>query len=552
MGHPKEYAVAEIYVSGHRNPDMDSICAAYCYAYLKNKLDPTNTYLPVRCGNLNDATKAQFERLGISPPPFIKDVRTKVMSVTRTTQDVVQTVDPVYKLVSFYGSSSRSSVVPVMEGQRYRGLLSVDEVSSFILKENSGKRPVYHFVAENFPKVLKGSFLQKGSRTTFDAPIMVGAMRYVIFCKHMDALGGSPPILVVGDREDHIRKAIELQIPAIILTGIEDQVSAKVDWESYEGVVFVSQHDTAETLRLLRLCVPVVQLMLQDPPILQSDCLFDEARDILADSEFRGLPVFTGNQYTGFVTRRCFLEKPKTKLIMVDHNESEQGVPGIDEAEVVEIIDHHRLGAAKTRNPIFICCEPLGSTCTIIYKLFVRNQVEVPAHLAKVLLSGIISDTIMLKSPTTTFEDYTAVQDLLQLGNVADMRKFGETMFQSGASLAKEDPRKMLEADFKQYKELGVTFGIGQCEVTTLTDVDDYKTAYLTELEKVRQTHALDWAMFLITDVVRENSVLLMTSMPLFERKLAYEKDGDGKFWLPGVLSRKKQLLPEILRVLEE
>jgi manganese-dependent inorganic pyrophosphatase len=172
--------------------------------------------------------------------------------------------------------------------------------------------------------------------------------------------------------------------------------------------------------------------------------------------------------------------------------------------------------------------------------------------MARVLLSGIVSDTIMLKSPTTTFDDFTAVQDLLILGDVEDMRTFGETMFSSGASLAKEDPRKMLEADFKVYRELGVSFGIGQCEVTTLSDVDEYKDAYLSELERLKMAQGLDWAMFLITDVVRENSVLLMTSLPITERKLAYEKTGEGKFFLPGVLSRKKQLLPEILRVLEE
>jgi len=544
--------VAEIYVIGHRNPDMDSICAAYSYAYLKNKVDPGNTYIPVRCGSLNDVTKAQFERLGVAPPPFIKDVRSKVSSVTRKADSVVQVDDPVYTLVSFYGTSSRSSVVPVMEGEKYRGLLSVDEVSSFFLKENSGKRPLYHFVVDNFPKVLKGSFLRKGESKSFSAPIMVGAMRYVVFCRHMEALQGQAPILVVGDREDHIKKAIELQIPAIVLTGIEHEVTSNVDWDSYRGTVFVSALDTAETLRLLRLSVPVVQLMVQDPPSLQADTLFEEARDILAESEFRGLPVFDGKTYTGFVTRRCFLRKPKIKLIMVDHNETEQGVEGLEEAEVVEIIDHHRLGAAKTRNPIFICCEPLGSTCTIIYKLFNRNGVPITTQVAKVLLSGIISDTIMLKSPTTTFEDYTAVQDLLALAQVVDMVSFGQTMFASGASLAKANPRKMLESDFKEYRELGVSFGIGQCEVTTLSDVDDYKASYLAELAKLKVEHNLDWAMFLITDVVRENSVLLMTSMPIAERKLAYKKESEGKFLLSGVLSRKKQLLPEILRVLEE
>jgi len=544
--------VAEIFVSGHRNPDMDSVCAAYSYAYLKNKLDPSNTYTPVRCGNLNDTTKAQFDRLGVQAPAFIKDVRSRVASVTRVPKTALQTTDPVYNLVSFYGKANQSSVIPILEGTVYKGLLSVDEVSSFVLRENSGSRPVYHFVPENFPKVLRGRFLKKGELSSFDAPIVVGAMRFIIFCKHMEALGEQKPILVVGDREDHIRKAIAMQIPAIILTGLENGLTSAVDFSSYKGTVFISEEDTAESLRLLRLTIPVTQLISNDLPGIQDDTLFDEAKAILAESEFRGLPIFKGDEWIGFITRRCFLEKPKTKLIMVDHNEPDQGVPGIEEAEVVEIIDHHRLGAAKTRHPIYIRCEPLGSTCTIIYNLFVRNEVAIPESLAKVMLSGIISDTIMLKSPTTTFEDFTAVQDLCVIANIPEMRDFGEKMFSSGASLAKENPRKMLESDFKQYEEFGIRFGIGQVEVTTLSDLEDYREGYLLELEQLKSAYALSWAMFLITDVVREHSVLLMTPMQGYERKLAYVREAEGTFSLPGVLSRKKQLLPEILRVLGE
>lgn len=544
--------MAEIFISGHRNPDMDSVCAAYSYAYLKTKLDPTNTYIPVRCGNLNETTKAQFERLGVQAPAFIKDIRSRVFSVTTVPSTVLQATDPVYNLVSFYGKAKQSSVIPILEGEAYKGLLSVDEVSSFVLRENSGSRPVYHFVPDNFSKVLRGEFIKRGGAPYFDAPIVVGAMRYTIFCKHMEALNEQKPILVVGDREDHIRKAIELQIPAIILTGLENGLTSDVDFSSFNGTVFISREDTAETLRLLRLTIPVAQLIRNDPPAIQGDTLFDEAKAILAESEFRGLPIFAGEQWVGFVTRRCFLERPKTKLIMVDHNEPEQSVPGIEEAEVVEIIDHHRLGAAKTRNPIYIRCEPLGSTCTIIYNLFVRNEIAISESLAKVMLSGIVSDTIMLKSPTTTFEDYTAVQDLCELANIPDMRDFGETMFASGASLAKEDPRKMLESDFKQYEEFGIRFGIGQVEVTTLSDLEEYRKKYLSELEMLRRAYGLAWALFLITDVVKEQSMLLITPMHGYERKLAYTKQADETFSLPGVLSRKKQLLPEILRVLGE
>lgn len=547
--------MADIFVTGHKNPDMDSICAAYSYAYLKNKVDLNNTYYPIRIGNLNEATRAQFDRLGVTPPPFMRDIRTKVQSVTRTSDFTVEVTDPIFSLVSFYVSERLTAVVPVMEQGQFRALLSIDDVSSFILQENSTRRPSYGFVLDNIPLVIEGTYLKRGALDTFEAPIMIGASRFVSYCKQMAALEEKKPVLVVGDREDQIKYAIEMQIPLIVLTGIvDDNITSQVDWDSYEGSVFVSHFDAAETYRLLRLSVPVETLITAGAThTIEADRLFDEARDILTDKNLRSLAVYDEGRFKGFVTRSSFLNKPKNKLIMVDHNESEQSIEGIEEAEVVEIIDHHRLGAERTREPIFIYCEPLGSTCTIVYKLFVQHGVDIPPTLARVMLSGILSDTIILRSPTTTFEDYTAVQDLLELGQVSDMRKFGEEMFSGGAALAKADPRQMIEGDFKRYKEVGVSFGIGQAEVTTLSDVSEYAGTYLAELKNIQKAYMLDWTMFLITDVVRESSILLMTdSMPIAERKLSYWKEDEGRYYAEGVLSRKKQLLPEILRVLEE
>ena len=544
--------MAKIFVSGHKNPDMDSICSAYAYAALKNKVDPSNTYIPIRCGNLNEATRAQFNRFGLIPPPFKRDVRTRVSKVIIESDVEVCPTDPVYRLITLYKNTARHSVFPIMEGTRFVGLVTIDEISDFILKENLGSRPVYNFLVKNFEVVIPGYFIKRGNEETIRAPLAVGANKFATYEKVMKGFKGPMPILVVGDRERHINKAIELNVPAIILTGIRGKTISQIDWASYEGSVFVSETDTAETLRLLRLCVPVSELLVKKLPSLQADMLFDEARAFLANNDYRELPDFSGKEYRAYVSRRSFLEKPATKLIMVDHNENDQAITGVEEAEVVEIVDHHRLGAAKTRNPIFICCEPLGSTCTIVYKLFMRHNVEVTSDIAKILLSGIVSDTIMLKSPTTTFEDYTAVQDLLSIAGVDDMYKFGETMFSGGASLAKSDARMMIEADFKRYRESGVNFGIGQSEVTTLDDVEDYRARYLEELEMVKKAYSLDWALFLITDVVKENSVLLLTRMPIAEQKLAYEKAGEGMYLLPQVLSRKKQLLPEIIRVIQE
>jgi manganese-dependent inorganic pyrophosphatase len=527
---------------------MDSVCSAYAYAALKNRIDTANSYVPVRCGNLNDATKAAFERIGVAPPSFIKDVRCRLSCVVRRGETTLDWQDPVYKLVSLF--ENKPSAVCVMKDGNYYGLLTIDEVNRFFLKENSGVRPLYHFVVDNIPKVLRGRFIRKGDVSQFDGPILVGAMRYVVFCQHLDAL--ERPLLVVGDREEHIKKAVEEQVPCIILTGLEHGMTSMVDFSSFHGTVFVSEEDTSETIRLLRLSVPIDQLMDEHPPILDEEMLFDEAKNTLSSQKFRGMPVFKNDEWKGFVTRRCFLEKPKTKVILVDHNEPEQSVPGIDEAELVEIIDHHRLGTLKTPNPIYIFCDPVGSTCTIVYTLYRRFGLSIPKDVAGVLLSGLVSDTVMLKSPTTTAVDREAASTLAGIYGVSDLSEFGTQLFSSGASLEGKDPQKLVESDFKMYKENGKRFGIGQCEVTTLGEVEETKGSFFTVLSAVREKNALDFALFLITDVIHENSILLCSGLDAYEPKLAYQKQSEHTLFLPGVLSRKKQLLPEVLRVLEE
>lgn len=542
--------MADIFITGHRNPDMDSVCSAYAYAYLKHMMDPSNTYIPVRCGNLNDATKAQFERIGASAPRFMKDVRCRLSTVVRRGEPTLDIHDPVYQLIPLFAGSP--SAVCVMEGETFKGMLSIDEVNRYFLHESTGNRPMYHFVIDNIPKVLHGRFLKKGEEGEFEGLIMVGAMRFAVFCQHLDAVEGKNTLLVVGDREDHIKKAIEKQVPCIILTGLANGLTSDVDFSTFKGTVFISEEDTSETIRLLRLSVPISQLMDEDPPPLDGDMLFDEAKNTLAVSKYRGMPVFQNGKWMGFVTRRCFLERPKVKVILVDHNEKEQSIPGVEEAELVEIIDHHRMGSMKTPNPIYILCDPLGSTCTIVTTLYQRLGVAIPADVAKVLLSGIVSDTVMLKSPTTTEVDRVVVKYLCAVGHVPSLEQFATEMFSTGATLEGKDPQKLVDADFKEYTENGRHFGIGQCEVTTLSDVDDYKESLFSALKETCRRNNMVFSLLMITDVIHENSVLLCSGLDMYEPKLAYSRESDHKFFMPGVLSRKKQLLPEILRVLEE
>ena len=283
---------------------------------------------------------------------------------------------------------------------------------------------------------------------------------------------------------------------------------------------------------------------------LDVDDFFEDAKEELTNSNLRGLSVFEKDNFVGFVTRRCFLEKPSYSVILVDHNEIAQSIKGIEEASVIEIIDHHRLDALKTSLPIFIDAEPLGSTCTIIYQQYLRHNIVPSEIVAKVLLTGIISDTLCLRSPTTTALDKTAAGALAAICGEYDIYSFGTKLFSTVDSLSSRDPQKAIEADFKVYTEKNVKFGIGQSEVTALSDLDSYSDRYLEALNVVKEEKGLEWAMLLITDVLREKSVLLSTDAK-YRKKLQWTEFKPFIYDMPGVLSRKKQLLPEVIHCLD-
>ena len=542
--------MTDILITGHRNPDMDSVCAAWCYSEFKNKTDQSNRYIPVRCGNLNNQTKAAFKMAGIKPPAFIKDVSPKVLDVTRRDIVSLDVNEPIFNAIKVLDEENISCIPVFQDGHNFKGIITIHQISGFLISENLGERPVYRFRIDNFQDVLPGFFYQRGNDSEFTAPVMTGAMPFEVSRKRIEVLKPNKPVLVVGLREKLINFAIEHEFPAIILTGVDDE-KLPVDFRDYKGTIFVSRADTAETIRLLRLSAPVKDIMNPEPEIIQADSGFDKAKNLLVNSKYRGLPVFSGENFAGIVTRRCFIEKPLRKLILVDHNETSQSVPGADQAEIVEIIDHHRVSPQPTKIPIYMNIRPVGSTCTIVYRHFESAGIEVERSIAMLLLAGILSDTVILKSPTTTDEDRESADKLAGICECT-IEEYGNRLFADSAVLESSSPAELVAADFKEYGEGNVSFGVGQAEVINLDGLDRFREQILAELDKTAKNRELDWAMLLITDVIKEHSVLLTTSMPEAEQLLVYKQIEENLFDLPGILSRKKQLLPELLRVIEE
>ena len=429
-----------IYITGHRNPDMDSLCSAYAYANLKNQIDKENEYIPVRIGSLTKSIQKFFDGIGAEAPVYKNHIYPTVKDVILEQKEKIDVNMPLTELANYYNEENPSSY-PIYDKDEFVALLSVDDIALW-------------------------------------------------FMENIDKMGKVDKVPLI---KDIIKKRDE-------------------------------RFDATD--------------------------LLEDDKVIMTKSKLRGYPVYEDNKYIGYVTRRCFLDAPKHNVILVDHNEASQSIKGLETANIVEIIDHHRLGALKTILPIYLDIEPLGSTCTIVYKQFMKYNIKPTETVAKVLLAGLISDTVILKSPTTTKTDIEVAEDLTKLANV-NLNEFAEKMFSSMGGLTADVANEKIESDFKIYAENGISVGIGQCEVVTLRDLNNYKDAYLKTLDEVRMKNSLDWAMLMITDVIKETSVLLTTDFKL-NKNIQYRKIENNVYDMPGVLSRKKQLLPDVLSLINQ
>jgi len=443
-------------------------------------------------------------------------------------------------------------ITPVISGGvKLEGVISILELAQFFTPKDENSRPVYLFRGSNLEKSVKGYTYMRGKDEEFEAAVMIGAMPFDRFKGRMESLGTNEAILIVGKRRDIIEYAIENELPAIVLTGIKDENDIDLDFSSYKGWVYISELDTAETLRNLQLSIPAKSFMKRDVPHLTEDDYLDAAGETLMSVDHKGLPVTSEGRLIGILTRSDIIKKIQKELILMDHNEISQAVDGAETAKILEIIDHHRLGTIKTKTPIHFYAKPVGSTCTLVFQLYRINGLEPDQKTAAVLLSGILSDTVILKSPTTTKQDIEAVHELAGIAEL-DFEKYGVKMFSSTDSLKSREVKDIIGADFKVFSEYGKTIGIGQVEVVNLEELDGVKDSLLKGLDSIKNQKGLTWSMLLVTDIIREESVLLTSGFEPAEKILSYKKSGEKRFYLPGVLSRKKQLLPEILRVLEE
>ena len=308
--------MSKIYITGHRNPDLDSLCSASAYARLKNLTDPENEYIAVHCSPVSDSVRRQMEEMELEIPKYKMDVRPKIRDVMLTSSGRLQGSAPIFDLIKTY-NTDRPSVVPLYEGDRFKGLLSVDDITGWFLEDNQEEIPTYEFSIENILKVIPSTLLKRGSEDVIRGSLAVGAASFETFTSFIDDI--EECILVTGARKEHIEYAMSKQIPAIIITAAEE--APEMDFRNYEGTVIMTSLGTAETIRKVRLAEAVELMMQQKTETIGIDDLFADGRSIFINSHTRGLAVMDGAEFAGFVTRRCFLIQPQHNVIMVDHNE---------------------------------------------------------------------------------------------------------------------------------------------------------------------------------------------------------------------------------------
>jgi len=542
-----------IYVIGHRNPDTDSICAALAYARLK-QLTGSSNVLAARAGEINVQTEFILNRFGIEMPLYLPDVKIRVKDVMTTESLSVHMEMSVGDVLDFMNSYDLLMVPVTDRDGHYRGAITLQDLARFYARHADAATSNRLVASLNgITKAIQGnSLFLFDENETRTGRIVVGAMETDGFRQVMEYYSEEGCVVIVGDRKEIQRHAIESHARCLIVTGGFLPDKSVLDMAQRNKVsVISSPYDTATTVRLMHLSTPAREVFSSDFYSVSPYDLLLDVKAKMRDSALRGCPVVdTGGRLAGILTRRDMLRDFRKKVILVDHNEASQAIPGIEEAEVIEVLDHHRIGSFQTLHPIYFVVEPVGCTNTLVAELYLKYGVEPEPSYAGIMLSAILSDTVIMKSPTTTERDRKIAAYLAGLAGL-DIQKLGEDMFNASSDLLKKTPEEIIRTDYKIYEVGKEKIGIGQIEVIEMVTFEKIKESLLTSLNKIMLEERLTIACLLVSDIIYENSLLLFAGDSGIITRIGYPVIAPNLAELKGVLSRKKQLVPRILSVLK-
>ncbi|SHE77098.1 manganese-dependent inorganic pyrophosphatase [Marinitoga hydrogenitolerans DSM 16785] len=536
----------KIHVIGHKRPDTDSIAASISYAYLKNQIDEKNEYIPFRLGELNPESNYVLDYFNIAKPNYLEHVYIQVKDVMIEKVITADKESTIYEIGNTMLEKQVKCIPIVDENRKLIGLLTERELAKNFLKE------IQNFTLdENPPKV-------KDIIKTMNGKLIVGdENRKLKGCPTIGAMSADEvkryvkkdDVLITGNRKDIQKIAIEKEVSCLIITGnfIPDKNIIKLAKEKNIPIV-VSPHPTYITARLLRLSTHVERIMEKKPLTTHpEEILKDFEEELMQDKKGIAIVVDDNIKVKGIITRHDLIKPKSKKIILVDHSEKSQTVEGIEEAEILEIIDHHRLGGLETGLPITAHIRPVGSTNTIIWDLYKKNNLKPPKEIAGLMISAILSDTMILKSPTTTYEDKKAVEELSNLLKI-DPIEYGIQMYKAKTNLEGFSEKEILTLDLKETRLSKGKIGISQIEVINPDQILLKKEKIIHAMERIAKEKKYILFLFLLTDVLKEGSYIFAAGQYKLAEKVFKTKFHNQISFLEGIVSRKKQVMPLIFR----
>lgn len=529
------------YIFGHKNPDTDSVTSAVALSYLKNSLSD-NTVAKV-LGDINKETKYVFDYFNVKLPEKLDNVKIQIKDLKYDKIESLSEEKSIYLAYNYMNDNMIRTLPVTGKDGVLMGIITMKDIAmNHIFGDNMSIDTTY----DNMLKTLNGKVFNR-AKDSIKGNITVIAFHTSTILN--SSLLDENSIVIVGDRYKIISHAIETGVELVIVTGDRTLPDEYITRAKENGVNIIStQNNTFQTTKLINLSNKLSSIMRRDIVTVYNNSYLDDFKELLSNSRHSKFPVVDNDKkYLGILSRRHILNPSKKKVILVDHNEFEQSIEGIHEAEVLEIVDHHKIGNIATSYPISFRNEPLGSTNTLIYEMYKEKGVDIPKDIAGLIMSGIISDTLFFKSPTTTEKDRKYAEEL---SVDLDLEKFAYDMFKAGTSLKGMTKDEIFYSDYKKFEHEGVTFGISQ--IFTM-DIKEIRTEEKEEIKRLKQKSGelnVDIVMAVFTDIIKEGSYILSYSRIPGVIKSAFNKERDG-FFMEGVISRKKQIVPRIIDGIE-
>lgn len=539
-------------VVGHKNPDTDSICSAIAYAYLKNKTDDNYNYAAARAGHVSGETQYVLDYFGQEQPIYLDNIGTRVKDME------IREVPGVSKDISIKKAwtllrNQNVFTLPITDEENYlQGLITTNDIAKSYMEEYdsaivSRARTSYKNILETLEAHMvvgdENGYFEKGK-------VVIAAANPDVMEDYID----EHDMVILGNRYESQLCAIEMNAGCIVVC-LGAPVSRTIQRLARERncTVIVSPLDTYAVARLINQSMPVDYFMRKEKLVtFRLNDYTEEIKDLMSQKRYRDFPIMDKKgRYIGMISRRNLLGVTKRAIILVDHNEVTQAVDNVQDAEILEIIDHHRLGALETMAPVYFRNQPVGCTATIIYQLFREKQVEIPKNIAGLLCSAILSDTLMFRSPTCTFVDKMAAEELAKIAEI-NPAEFAKEMFAAGSDLTSKTPEEIFYQDFKKFEFGDKKMGIGQINSMSQKELEAIKERMVPFLEKAYEEHGLDMMIFMLTDIMEASTEMLCygeNSSELVESAFPVKVVNNAAI-VPAVVSRKKQVVPALMQAI--